>query len=104
MEKFKIFFCDQKKDCNTSTRCGVECLFTRDHAHAVPYLEYDEATGTHRPPEEDRARQCRDCLNFVYSRPIGLGRCTLHDDVGEYARSKNGKACQSFESIREGIT
>lgn len=104
MEKVKIYFCDQKKKCNTSISCGTCCIHTHDKAHAVPLLEYDEATGKHYPPKTSEASgtdtpikvKCWDCQHFEYKREVNLGRCILRKEK-EFTRLRNGRPCKDFE-------
>lgn len=43
MTKYKrIYICDQKKDCRTSTACGKDCFMTSDREHKACALDFDE--------------------------------------------------------------
>jgi len=103
MERYKLFLCDQKDECAGAVTCGIHCFVTQNEAHAVPWIEYDEAQGKAFPPEDDKPKRCRDCKHLNYSREIGLGACDLKDvdALGrlEPCRTGTQTACSDFGEV-----
>ena len=47
--KKRLYFCDQKKDCRTSSSCGRECIMTFDREHRAAAVDFDDETCRHYP-------------------------------------------------------
>lgn len=68
--KKRLYFCDQKKDCRSSSNCGVECFMTFDREHAVAAVDYDYEAHRHTPV--DRFEEFRDYLKQLADERGGI--------------------------------
>lgn len=68
--KKRLYFCDQKKDCRTSSICGVDCFMTFDRDHAVAAVDYDYEAHRHTPV--DYNEEFRDYLKQLADERGGI--------------------------------